>query len=499
MKRSRDLRIAIIGTGFAGICAAIKLREAGHTDLTILERSGEVGGTWRDNDYPGAACDVPAILYSFSFAPNPHWSRYYCGHQELYDYLRRVADDYGLRRYIRFDSPVQELRFDDQTATWEVQTAERTETFDVVISGTGTLSLPAVPTLPGIENFTGKSFHSSEWDHSYDLRGKNVAVVGTGASAIQFVPEIAPLVGRLSVFQRTPAWVMPREERAYSPLEKTLFARVPMLQRLQRWKTYWQFEWLARGFLGEQKVIDEFRRRALAYIEEQVPDPELRAAVTPDYDPGCKRRLISNDWYPALNRENVDLITDGIAEVRAASIVTRGGREVPADTIVYGTGFAATDFLAPMKVFGRAGTELSTAWKDGAATHLGVAASDFPNLFMVMGPNTALGHNSIVFMIESQVRYIVSALDHLVRSGKQAMAVRREVQDTTYERVQDRLSKTVWASGCSSWYLKADGRNDTLWPATTVEYWWRTRRFDPAAFTTFGQPSRNDERIEIAS
>lgn len=499
MKTSRDLRIAIIGTGFAGICAAIKLREAGHTRLTILERSGEVGGTWRDNDYPGAACDVPAILYSFSFAPNPDWSRYYCGHRELYDYLRKVADDYGLRRYIRFHAPVEELRFDDHANTWTVHTPQGAETFDVVISGTGTLSLPAVPKLPGIESFTGKTFHSSQWDHSYDLSGKNVAVVGTGASAIQFVPEIAPTVERLSVFQRTPAWVMPREERAYSRLEKSLFARVPLVQRIQRWKTYWQFEWLARGFLGEQKVIDRFRRRALAYIEEQVPSPELRAAVTPDYDPGCKRRLISNDWYPALNRDNVDLITDGIAEIRAGSIVTRAGREVPADAIIYGTGFAATDFLSPMKVFGRRGTELSAAWKDGAATHLGVAAADFPNLFMVMGPNTALGHNSIVFMIESQVRYIVAALDHLVASGNQAMAVRPEVQEATYERVQERLSKTVWASGCSSWYLKADGRNDTLWPATTVEYWWRTRRFDPSTFNMFGQPSRDNERIEAAS
>lgn len=499
MKTRHDMRIAIIGTGFAGICAAIKLREAGYERMTILERGSDVGGTWRDNNYPGCACDVPAVLYSFSFAPNPHWSRYYCGHAELYSYLRKVADDHGLRPFIRFDTPVNELRYDDRSNTWAVQTPHGVEKFDVVVNGTGTLSLPAIPKLNGIERFEGEAFHSAEWEHDLDLTGRRVAVIGTGASAIQFVPEIAPDVAQLTVFQRTAPWVMPRDDRAYTPQQKSRFARLPLLQRLERWKTYWQFEWLARGFLGEQKVVDEFRRRALDYIADQVPDADLRAAVTPDYDPGCKRRLISNDWYAALNRSNVDLVTDGIAEVRARSIVTQDGRDVPVDTIVYGTGFAATDFLSPMKVFGRGGVELSTSWKDGAETHLGIASADFPNLFLVMGPNTALGHNSIVFMIECQVRYIVSALDHLSRSGRQAIALRREVQKATYARVQDRLSKTVWASGCSSWYLKADGRNDTLWPATTVEYWWRTRRFDGGSFETFGTVDRRSDRAEAAA
>ena len=479
-------RIVVIGTGFAGVCAAIELKRAGFTDITILERAGEVGGTWRDNNYPGCACDVPAVLYSFSFAPNPDWSRIYCGHDELYGYLRRVADDYRLRPLIRFNTEVAELRFDDDTATWAVTTdLGETLTADIVVNGTGTLSMPAIPHLPGIENFQGDSFHSAYWDHDHDLSGENVAVIGTGASAIQFVPEIAPVAGTVSVFQRTPPWVMPRDDRFYSTRERALFRRLPFLQRLLRWKTYWEFEWLARGFLGQQKVVDEFRRRAEAYITESVTDPELRAAVTPDYDPGCKRRLISNEWYPALCRDDVDLVTAGIKEVRAKSIVTADEVEHPVDTIIYGTGFAATDFLSPMKVFGKGGVELSTAWKDGAATHLGVAASDFPNMFLVMGPNTALGHNSIVFMIESQVRYIVATLEHMRESGIGALQLKRDVQDKTYAEVQKRLAGTVWASGCSSWYLKGDGRNDTLWPATTVEYWWRTKRFDSKVFDEY--------------
>ncbi|MYU22603.1 NAD(P)/FAD-dependent oxidoreductase [Streptomyces sp. SID8352] len=482
----RDPRIVIVGTGFGGVCAAIQLRRAGFSDIVILERAGDVGGTWRDNDYPGCACDVPAVLYSFSFAPNADWSSVYCGHDELYAYLRRTADRYGLRPLIRFGSEVTGMRFDEAAAVWEVSTAAgETLVADVVVNSTGTLSRPAVPRLPGLEDFEGTSFHSADWDHGHDMGGERVAVIGTGASAIQFVPEIAPLADHVDVYQRTPPWVMPRANRRYGTRERALFRRLPAAQRAVRWKTYWDFEWLARGFLGGRRAVDVYRRGAERYIEESIPDPVLRRAVTPDYDPGCKRRLISDDWYPALLRDDVDLVTAGIREIRARSIVTSDGVERPADTIVFGTGFAATDFLAPMKVVGVGGVELSSAWRAGAATHLGVAASDFPNLFLVMGPNTALGHNSIVFMIEAQVRYIVAALGHLRRSGASALQLKRSVQDRTYTQVQKRLGGTVWASGCSSWYLKQDGRNDSLWPATTVEYWWRTRRFSPKAFNEY--------------
>ncbi|PRY08830.1 flavin-containing monooxygenase [Kineococcus rhizosphaerae] len=501
-----DPRIVIVGSGFSGICAAVKLMEAGFHKLTILERGEDVGGTWRDNNYPGCACDVPAVLYSFSFAPNPDWSRRYCGHDELFAYLRGVADRYSLRPHIRFKTDVTRMSYDVETAQWQVTTGSGEVLIaDVVVNGTGTLSQPSIPRLEGLSSFTGEVFHSATWDHAKPLEGRQVAVIGTGASAIQFVPKIAGIADHVTVFQRTPPWVMPRDDHEYTGWESQLFRRVPVSQKLLRWKTYWDFETLARGFLGKQKVVDAYRRKAEAFIKASIPDDLLRAAVTPDYDPGCKRRLVSNDWYPALCRDDVDLVTERIVEVRPSAVVTADGVEHPTDVIVFGTGFAATDFLAPMEVRGLSGVELSEQWREGAATHLGIVAADFPNLWMVMGPNTALGHNSIVFMIEQQVHYIVQALQHLRAKRIPAVRIRPEVMQRSYEEVQRRMGKTVWASGCNSWYLSDGGRNDTLWPATTVEYWWQTRRFRPEDYqviqpattgthtaTRSGQPQTRD-------
>ncbi|WP_406293129.1 NAD(P)/FAD-dependent oxidoreductase [Embleya sp. NBC_00888] len=471
--------IAIIGTGFSGLCMAIALKRRGIHDFTLFERADDIGGTWRENTYPGAACDVPGVLYSFSFAQNPNWTRVFPPWDELHTYLRSVAERFDLLRHIRFRTEVCEMRFDERTLTWDLHLASG-ETVDacVVVNGSGGLSRPFIPRLTGLESFAGTTFHSARWRHDHNLVGKRVAVIGSGASSIQFVPEIASRTDALYVFQRTPHWIMPRGDAPLSAATRATFARSPARQRLQRWRTYWEFESLARAFLGNRKLIERFRASALEFLHAQVPDPRLRAQVTPDYDPGCKRRLVSDEWYPTLRRDNVHLVTDTIAEVRPRSVVTSDGTEHEVDTIVFATGFTPTDFLAPMKVFGRDGVELLDAWREGAATKLGIATSGFPNLYFLNGPNTGLGHNSVVFMIEAQARYIASAIHRMRQAGIDAVDLDRRARDRSYTSTQKRMRRTVWASGgCTSWYQSADGRIDTLWPATTVEYWLRTRFF----------------------
>lgn len=471
--------VAIIGTGFSGLCAAIKLKEAGIEDIVVFERGEDVGGTWRDNSYPGCACDVPSVLYSFSFAQNPDWTRKFAPWNEIHDYLRQVAVDYGLLPDIRFDSTVDELRFDDHTLRWTISLANGEQhTATAVISAVGGLSQPSIPAIEGFETFAGDSFHSAQWRHDLDLTGRKVAVIGSGASAIQFVPEIARDVRELVVFQRTPHWVMPRADRSISPRLRRIYRRFPFVQRLERWRTYWEFETLARGFLGKHpKVMEKYRARALDNLRTQVADPLLRDELTPDYDPGCKRRLISDEWYPALQRHNVRLVTDGIARIAPNSIITGTGEGIEVDTIVFGTGFTATEFLAPMKVFGRHGVELTQSWTDGAATKHGITTHGFPNFFMMFGPNTGLGHNSIVFMIEAQARYIVQALERL--DGGTAYDLKLVSQAQWYNDIQQKMDVTVWASGgCSSWYKSSNGRIDTVWPDVTPMYWLQTRRFE---------------------
>ncbi|MFE3059442.1 flavin-containing monooxygenase [Nocardia sp. NPDC059239] len=471
--------IAIIGTGFSGLCMAIALKKKGIHDFTVFERSDDIGGTWRDNTYPGAACDVPSVLYSYSFAQNPDWTRIFPPWSELHDYLRRVADEYGLIPHIRFGAEVAEMRFDEAGLGWTLQLASGEEVFAaVVVNGSGGLSNPFVPRLTGLETFEGVAFHSAQWQHDLDLTGRRVAVIGSAASAIQFVPEIAASTESLIVFQRTPNWILPRGDAPLPEATRAAFARSPWRQRWSRWRTYWVFERLASAFLGDRRRIENYRHAALAELERQVPDPALRAKVTPAYDPGCKRRLVSDAWYPALQRENVHLVTDAVSEVRPGSIVTATGEEHEVDTIIFATGFQPTNFLAPMKVFGWGGTELSDTWRNGAATKLGIATSGFPNLFFLNGPNTGLGHNSVVFMIEAQARYITSAIRHMRRYGIAALDLDRTVQRRAYDHTQWRMRRTVWASGgCTSWYQSEDGRIDTLWPGTTVEYWARTKIF----------------------
>ena len=483
--------VAIIGAGFGGLCAAIRLRESGVQSLVILERSGEVGGTWRDNVYPGCACDVPSHLYSFSFAPNTQWTRPYPQQQEIQDYILRVTEQYALRPLIRFNSDVQVLRWLADQACWQVELPGQEPLLARhIILATGPLNKPAIPDIPGMGSFAGGSFHSGHWRHGVDLKGKRIAVVGTGASAIQFVPEIAPDAAQVDVFQRTPAWVVPRFDNPYGALRRWAYRWVPGLQHLSRWRVYWFNEWIGMGFMGSKYMQGMLRRLAGLHLRRQVADPTMRQALTPDFNPGCKRLLISNTWFPALQRANVRLVTQAVAGITPNGVVGADGTVYLCDVIIWGTGFKATEFVAPMRVYGEnpaadvPGTsvtpapELGDVWRtQPAATRLGITVAGFPNLFLLVGPNTGLGHNSIIFMIECQVDYIVRALANLRQSGQKTLRLRPEVQQDDYRLNQRKMQGTVWTSGCKSWYQNADGHIDTLWPGYTWEYWLKTRRF----------------------
>ena len=474
------MRIGIVGSGFSGICAAIRLRQAGFKDITLYERAADLGGTWRDNTYPGCACDIPSNLYSFSFEPNPEWTRMYPQQAEIRAYLDRVSVRHGLRERIRFGKQLAEAEWDESAGHWRLRFFDgSSDTVEVLIGAIGPLSRPRMPALAGLESFDGAAFHSSQWRHDVDLAGKRVAVIGTGASAIQFVPLIARGAARLHIYQRTPPWVLPLRDRAFEPWERRLYRVMPFAQRLLRWWIYLRQELLVRAFLGGEAMQQKFRAVGMHFLKRQVPDAALRAKLTPDYAPGCKRLLISNTWYPALQRPNVELLTEGVAKLRGNRVVGESGSEREVDAVIFATGFITTEFVSPMKITGRGGADLAAAWKGGAATHLGISVAGFPNFFLLAGPNTALGHNSLIFMIESQVNYMVGALRRMRRAGLRSIEVRPEVQARSYAEVQQRMKGTVWASGCRSWYMTADGRNDTLWPGSTLDYWRRTLRFDP--------------------
>lgn len=466
-----NVQVVIIGSGFAGLGMAIGLKRAGVHDFVVLEKAGDVGGTWRENTYPGCACDVQSHLYSFSFELNPSWSRMFAEQPEIHDYLRHCADKYGVRPHIRFHSEVVAAEFDESTDTWRVSTRDgHTVTARVVVAGLGPLHVPAYPDIPGIERFQGVSFHSARWNHDYDLTGKRVAVIGTGASAVQFVPRIAPQVAQLHLFQRTPPWILPKPDRTIGPVEQRLYRRFPILQRLFRSAIYWQLETRVLGFAVTPKLMRAAERMARRHIERQIPDPELRKAVTPTYTMGCKRVLISNDYYPALTRDNVELVTTGIREVREHSVVTRDGVEREVDAIIYGTGFKVGD-TSSVRIVGEDGVELNELWRrEGMQAHLGTVIAGFPNFFMLVGPNSGLGHNSIVFMIEAQVDYILQCLRLMRERGATRIGVRHAVQRAFNQAIQHKLRDAVWSSGCQSWYLDADGVNRVLWPGSVAEY-----------------------------
>jgi cation diffusion facilitator CzcD-associated flavoprotein CzcO len=474
----RDLDVVIVGAGFSGLCMAIQLRLAGVTEFVVLEKAGSVGGTWRDNTYPGAACDIPSHLYSFSFEQNPGWTRAYPLQAEIQQYLERCADKYGVRPHLRLHAEVESAEYDEASGRWTVRTRGGDEyRARALVLGNGALHLPAYPDIPGLSQFAGKSFHSARWDHDYNLSQKTVAVIGTGASAIQFVPQIAPLVKRLHLFQRTPAWITPKPDHPIGPAARNAYARVPALQRLVRSRLYWQHEARALAFLHPQ-VMRLVEPLALRHLARQVPEPELRARLTPDYRMGCKRILLSNDFYPAMRRANVELVTDPIERVEPTGLRTRDGVLRDVDAIIFGTGFRATEYLSALRIVGLDGRELNEYWRGTPQTYLGITVAGFPNLFLLMGPGTGLGHNSMIFMIEAQVRYARQCILALRERRLRALDVRPEVQRAYSDDLRERLGDTVWASGCKSWYQTADGSASALWPGSTVTYWLRTRQLN---------------------
>jgi cation diffusion facilitator CzcD-associated flavoprotein CzcO len=480
-------RIAILGAGAGGLCMAIQLKQAGFHDFTIFEKSDRVGGTWHDNTYPGACCDVPSHLYSFSFERKSDWSRVFSPQAEIQAYFQHCAEKYGLLPHIRFGVEIAGARFDespeDGRSFWRLRTTAGEEiAASAVVSGLGQLNRPHVPPIAGLEDFAGTSFHSARWRHDHDLTGRHVAVIGNAASAIQFIPEIAKQAAKVHVFQRTPNWMIPRNDRAYSDAEKRRFAKLPGWEWLNRALVYWALESRFFAFRGSGRIAKQMKRMALELLEKEIPDPALRATLTPDYPIGCKRILISDDYYASLRRDNVEIVTSPIERIAADGVVTKDGRTRAADTLIFATGFETTSFLAPLEIEGLGGRKLREEWRTGAEAYLGVAVSGFPNLFLLYGPNTNLGHNSILFMIECQVNYIVRCLRELVQRERAFADVRPEAQERYNEEVQRKLASTAWNAACGSWYKTEAGKITNNWSGFTVDYWWKTRRPDFGAF-----------------
>ncbi|MFI2478792.1 flavin-containing monooxygenase [Nocardia xishanensis] len=475
--------IIIIGAGFAGLGMALELRRAGLENFTILERAADLGGVWRENTYPGAACDVPSPLYSWSYEPKSDWPRRFSEQRDIHGYMRGVADKHDLARYIRFGTEVTDAEFDERTGRWQISTADGTRlSADILIPAVGQLSRPALPNLPGIDTFTGPAFHSAEWNHDIDLTGKRVACIGTGASAIQYIPRIQPKVEHLTLFQRSAAWVLPKRDVEYSALHHALFKYFPPSRWAERFAIWSFFEVLALALTDIPAIKTPVIALADRHREQQVPDPELRAKLTPDYAAGCKRGLFSNEYFPALAQSNVTVETTAIEAVTPTGIRTVDGVEHQVDVIIYGTGFKGTEFLAPMNIYGVGGRKLADVWGDaGARAYLGLSVPYFPNLFMMYGPNTNVGSGSIIYMLESQARYIRQVVQYLTEHPGRYLAARAKVEQDWDDWLQRRLKDTPW-NFCSSWYRNAAGRITNNWPGATVLYRWKTRTFDPSDY-----------------
>ncbi len=476
-------KIAIIGAGFAGIAIAIELQQVGISDFTIYEAADEIGGTWRDNTYPGAACDVPSHVYSFSFEPNPRWSRAYSGQSEILAYMKRVVQKYDLEKHIVFDTQIIGAELNERDGEWTIYTADGGEIETrVLMLGVGALNHPRIPDIPGLQDFDRPHWHSARWNHDFDLKGKRVGVVGTGASAIQFIPEIAKEVEHLYVFQRTPPWCLPRPDREYRNVEKTVFKHVPGARWLYRSAIYWSMEARGTGFTKDKRILKLFQATGKRHLKKSVSDPKLREMLTPDYVMGCKRILFTNDFYPAMARDNVTLIPHAVDSFTEGQMHA-AGQTIDVDAAIFGTGFHVTDFLTRFEIIGRGGTNLNDAWKEGAEAYYGVAVSGFPNLYIFAGPNTGLGHNSIIFMLECQAHLIRQCVQTLFENDARLIDVRPAVQAEFNDSIQKRLEKSVWNSGgCHSWYVDDSGKNTTLWPGYTWQYWLETRKMDGDAF-----------------
>lgn len=479
-----QVKITIIGAGFGGLAMAIRLLQNNIRDFVILEKASEIGGTWRENQYPGAACDVQSHLYSLSFSPKTDWSKRYAEAPEIYQYIQTLTTEHQLQSYIRFHTKVSAAHYLDNQCLWQLTLNQNeTLTAQFVIFASGPLHVPQIPRIAGIEKFKGKVFHSSQWDHDYDLSHKNVASIGTGGSAIQYIPEIAEQVKQLYVLQRTAAWVIPRDERRYLPIEKALFHRFDWFRKLHRARLYWTNESRVVPIMKPQ-VMKYAQKLAEAYIRHQVKDPVTADKLIPNYIMGCKRILVSNKYYPSFNRKNVELVTNDILELTEDSIITKDGKKRAIDCLIYGTGFV-TDPRIYLKSFGCTGlnhVELTDAWQDGAESYYGISTKGFPNLFQLLGPNTVLGHNSVIFMIESQVNYILQLIEMAQKTQSQAIVVKADIQDQFNHHLQSQFTDTIWQSGCVSWYQQADGKNFSLWPSYTWKYWLKTRKANPADY-----------------
>ena len=481
---ARHARIAIIGTGFGGVAVACRLKKQRVDDFVIFERSREVGGTWRDNTYPGCQCDVPSHLYSFSFAPNPNWSRTYSPQPEILDYLKDCARRFGVLDHVRFGHKVESAAWDEGAAVWRIETSQGPWTANIFISAHGGLSEPAIPSIEGIERFEGESLHSGEWGPDVDLAAKRVAVIGTGASAIQIVPHIQKDVESLYVFQRTAAWVLPHTDRRVTERERRVYRRFPFLQRLVRGGVYALREAIVPALTKNRRLAEPLRAYAKRHLRRQVKDPELLRKLTPGYSPGCKRLLLSNEFYPALTKPNVDVVTDPIKEITTTGIATVDGAEREVDVVIYATGFRVTDNPIADVIKGRDGASLADVWREnGMRAYLGTTVNRFPNLFLVTGPNTGIGHTSLLVMIEAQARYIADCIAFMDERRVGSVEVRQDILDRFNDELSERLRRTVWNAGrCSSWYLDEKGRNPTMWPDFTWRFLRRTLRFHPQSY-----------------
>lgn len=487
-----DLEVAIIGAGFGGLGTAIQLRQRGIERFLVFDKASGVGGTWWVNRYPGCACDVPSHLYSFSFAPNPDWTRHYAPRAEIQAYLESLVQQYRLGDRIRLQTEITQAAWNEQDRRWHLSDATgRKWRARVLVSALGALSRPAWPDIPGLEDFAGKVVHSQQWRESLELAGRRVAVIGTGASAVQLIPHVARQARHLDIYQRTPNWILPRPDRAIGPRRRALCRRLPWLQKLIRFGIWATSELRVPAFLWSNRLAAGHRWLAHRHRQRQIHDPALRAKLKPDYDIGCKRILLANDFYPVFNEHHVELISDGIARIESDAIVDMTGQRREIDAIILATGFKATDPVPEGLIIGRAGHDLATIWKAGPEAYKGTTVSGFPNLFMLLGPNTALGHNSVVMMMESQIRYLLAALGHMRQHKLEVLEVHAKAQQRWNDLLARRLQGTVWnAGGCRSWYLHPEtARNSSLWPGFTLGFRWRLRRFDVENYKTI-DPAR---------
>ncbi len=474
--------IAVVGGGFAGVGAIVLLRRAGYTDVTVFERGERVGGVWHNNTYPGAACDVPSHLYEYSFAPNPRWSRRYAPQAEIQAYLEDVARGHGVLDRIRTNTEVTGARWDSERAKWILETSAGPHEADVLLTACGQLSVPSVPPISGLESFDGPAFHTAQWRHDVDLAGKRVAVVGTGCSAIQVVPAIQPIVDHIDVYQRSPGWTIPKMDFAYSRRMQRLFERLPVIQRMDRRAIFAFMDIGAAAMTSKPWLMPPFRAVARRQITKAIKDPARRAKVTPTDEVGCKRIMLTDEWYPTLTKPNVDLVTDHIAEVLPNGIRTEDGTERPADVLLLATGFKTHGFVAPMEVLGGEGRSLAEEWTPTPHAYLGMSVPDFPNMFLLYGPNTNGGTGSVIDTIEAGMSHVLSALGELARRDARGIEVRRLAADAVDRELRAALAGTVWHTGCTSWYVDENGNDPNQWPWTWSAYRRRTEHIDPAAY-----------------